>query len=54
MFRVPLLLLVLSLSITAYGQSQANTGNVTEARIQTGGGFLQLGRNKGSRRSICA
>jgi hypothetical protein len=34
MFRAPLqlLLLVLSLSITAYGQSQANTGNI-EGRV---------------------
>jgi outer membrane receptor protein involved in Fe transport len=32
MFRVPLLLIVLSLSITAYGQSQANTGNI-EGRV---------------------
>src|SRR6201988_1316482 len=32
MFRDPLLLLVLSLSITAYGQSQANTGNI-EGRV---------------------
>jgi outer membrane receptor protein involved in Fe transport len=32
MFRVPLLLLVLSFSITAYAQSQANTGNI-EGRV---------------------
>lgn len=32
MFRVSLLVLVLSLSITAYGQSQANTGNI-EGRV---------------------
>jgi Carboxypeptidase regulatory-like domain/TonB dependent receptor len=32
MFRVPLLVLVLSLSITAHGQSQANTGNI-EGRV---------------------
>ena len=32
MFRVPLLLLVLSFSTTAYGQSQANTGNI-EGRV---------------------
>src|SRR5262245_5873248 len=32
MFRVPLFVLLLSLSITAYGQSQANTGNI-EGRV---------------------
>ena len=32
MLRIPLLVLVLSLSITAYGQSQANTGNI-EGRV---------------------